>query len=153
MAKMVSDEEREELESSEPVNLDPLVYGHFELDQPEDALRRQQQAVDHAQSERERLQFESQARQRADRKAKLAKDAEELDQAKAEARELMAQEERERLVSELRTQYFLANEWATAEDFDRALPALLDARGKQQMAQREEAERHSAIYSNVGSRF
>ena len=153
MAKMVSDKEREELEASEPVRMDPYVYGASQLLQPDDPLRRQQQAVDHAQSERERLQLEKQNRERADRKAKAAKDLEDLDQKKAEARELMAQEERERIVSELRTQYFLANAWATAEDFERALPALLDERGRQQMAQREQAERQSVTYSHVGSRY
>lgn len=153
MPKMISDDEREELLSTEPVRLDPEVYGGMSIEPLTDPLRIMQKAADDVQNERERQQLEQQNRERRERKQTLAQEAEALNEMKAEARELMAQEERERVVAELRGDYFRANTWATEKDFERALPALLDERGRQQMAQRDQAERASPVYSRLGSGF
>src|SRR5215204_2517305 len=102
MPKMVSDDEREELlESSEPV-LDPQVYGAWTIEPPSNPLAAMQSAAAHAQSERDKAQFAKESREREERKQRLAQEAEALNEMKAEARELMAQEERERVVAELR---------------------------------------------------
>ena len=154
MPKMVSDDEREELlTNSDMIHGEPELYGHLGIEQPTDPIRIMSQAKDRADSERERQQHEADARLRAQRKTKHAQEMEALRQAQAEQRESDAQEERARVVSELRTQYFQANEWATDKDFARALPALLDDRGKRQMVQREQAERASPVYSKIGSGF
>ena len=146
MAKMVSDDEREELESTP---LDASVYRESTLEPLTDPMRIMQKAVADEQSRRERAEYAKQARERADRKAKAEAEREQLAQMKREGNELVAREAEAKLEVELRASYPAM----TDEAWKALWPKVRDAHYMEQHAATQQAERESAVYSNVGSRY